>query len=271
MKGAGTHLTAAEHASYAEHGFLVRTGVFGTDELEQLRAATEDLCHDLSAAATGKKTRASKYYVFQPAAARDTFINWESRAEGVVMGVEPVAHLHPVFERHARNAGLQDPCRDLLGLDDVALFTEKLNVKRAHVGGSFALHQDYPYWKNGVAEEPDRLLTALVALDDANVENGALEVLPGSHRLGEIPGKESNLPFERNEIDEASFDTSRMVPVEVCAGGVVFFGPYLVHRSAPNRSLRDRRAILYTYQRAGLKTQRDNTRRWIGAPEQADR
>ncbi len=36
------------------------------------------------------------------------------------------------------------------------------------------------------------------------------------------------------------------------AGSVVFFGSLLVHRSLPNRSDKDRRALLYSYQPAGL-------------------
>jgi ectoine hydroxylase-related dioxygenase (phytanoyl-CoA dioxygenase family) len=90
-------------------------------------------------------------------------------------------------------------------------------------------------------------------------------VLPGSHRLGEVMGKESDDSFERLEIDPRLFDTSLMMAVEMEAGDVLFFGPFLVHRSPPNRSSRDRRAILYTYQRAGLKTQRQNARGGIAA------
>jgi ectoine hydroxylase len=51
------------------------------------------------------------------------------------------------------------------------------------------------------------------------------------------------------------------VPVEVAAGTVISFGPYLVHRSAPNTSDRERRALLFSYQPAGRPTQLDNLRR----------
>jgi ribokinase len=69
---------------------------------------------------------------------------------------------------------------------------------------------------------------------------------------------DSELPFERNEIDDRSVELDRMLSVEVPKGAAVFFGPFLVHRSAPNRSGADRRAVLYTYQRPGNRTQRDN-------------
>jgi phytanoyl-CoA hydroxylase len=257
-------ITSSQHVDFERDGFLLQRNVLDHAEVEELRRATEELCEDLVRNASGRKRRSS-VYTFQVARGRDAYINWESADQNVVMGVEPVVHLHATFAAYGNHPAFVDPSRALLGIEDIALFTEKLNVKRAGVGGPFALHQDYPYWKNGVADEPARLLTAMVALDAATRENGALEVLPGSHRLGEVTGKRSDDSFERLEIDPQLFDTSAMMTVAMEAGDVLFFGPFLVHRSPPNRSSRDRRAILYTYQRAGLKTQRQNARGWIAA------
>src|SRR5439155_573460 len=159
----------------------------------------------------------------------------EAAAYGNAAGALAVSHPHPVRTANATRPGFVEPCRDILGLREVGVFTEKLNVKRARVGGQYALHQDYPYWR-GAAEDAERLVTVWVALDDATADNGPLEVLPGSHRMGHVAGKTSSMEFERNEIDPDPFDTSGMVAVEVPAGGAVFFGPYLVHRSSPNLS-----------------------------------
>jgi ectoine hydroxylase-related dioxygenase (phytanoyl-CoA dioxygenase family) len=52
-------------------------------------------------------------------------------------------------------------------------------------------------------------------------------------------------------MDPDHFDHRRLVPLEVKAGAVVWFGAFLVHRSLPNRSDADRRALLYSYQPAG--------------------
>jgi phytanoyl-CoA hydroxylase len=138
------------------------------------------------------------------------------------------------------------------------------DFKRAHGGGGFGVHRDFPYWEQP-AEKPEALVTAWVALDDAGPDNGALEVLPGSHKLAAVPNRTSDKPFESFEIDEDQFDTSEMRAVPVRAGGVIFFGPFLVHGSGVNRSDHDRRALLYTYQPAGLRTQLDNARKWAAA------
>ncbi len=58
-------------------------------------------------------------------------------------------------------------------------------------------------------------------------------------------------------MDPAAFDISRLIPLEIPAGSAVFFGAFLVHRSLPNRSGEERRALLYSYQPAGHPHLRD--------------
>jgi phytanoyl-CoA hydroxylase len=123
-------------------------------------------------------------------------------------------------------------------------------LKRPHPGGENPAHPDYPYWVE-VADDATRVATAMLFLDDATVENGCLEVVPGSHRAGVWATRTDGDLFAHNEIDRGLGLSQSMVPLEVPAGSVVFFGPYLVHQSAPNRSAAERRSLLYSYQPAG--------------------
>lgn len=255
-------LTIEEREQYASDGYIVREAVITPDELERLRAASEELCHQLAdASSEDRKVDVSAFYVFEVDMLRDVMIKWEPGSRTVIQGVEPVAHLHPVIAEFGAHPGLTEPTRELLDLDAVELYTEKLNVKRAGVGGAFALHRDLPYWV-GASDDPERMLTVLLALDDATVENGALQVLPGSHEIDDLPFKASDLEFERNEIDPDRMDTSRMTTVEIPAGSAIFFGPRLVHTSGANNSASDRRALLYTYQRPGQRDMRQVNREW---------
>ena len=157
-------------------------------------------------------------YVFQPDALTGIFMKWEPGDEPVVQGLEPFADLHPTFMKYELDARFTEPCAELLGLepDELNMFTEKLNYKRAAAGGKYALHQDYPYWIDQ-PDDPENMVTVWVALDDADRENACLEVLPGSHKLGHVPGKVGGTEFEKNEIDPATFDTSGMIHVEVAS------------------------------------------------------
>jgi len=165
----------------------------------------------------------------------------------VVHGIEPFAHLSPELEQWGYDPRFVDPSADIVGEEPIALFTEKLNLKRPHVGGPNPFHQDFPYW-DGYADDATAIMTALLFLDPASLENGTLQVVPGSHKQGKWKTRTDRDMFGNLEMDPAVVADVAPVAVEVPAGSVIFFGPFLVHKSDPNTSDRDRRALLYSYQ-----------------------
>jgi hypothetical protein len=241
-------LTPEERIQMDRDGFVVRHNVFSRDECRQMADAVEAMVQDLLAVKREQKETVGGY-VFEWQRDLAAIVKWEADHPDVVLGVEPFAHLSKPLKDWAHDPRFVDPSKDFVGQDDISLYTEKVTMKRAHTGGSIFLHQDYPYWK---LETPcaDKVVTALLYLDDATIENGCLEVAPGSHKEGERAGKEVE-GFGRNEMDPSQFDTSRLIPVEAKAGTVVYFGAFLVHRSLPNRTANDRRTLLYSYQPAG--------------------
>ncbi len=145
-------------------------------------------------------------------------------------------------------AAIVDVLRDVIG-PNVKCMQSMLFIKAAQKPGQ-AWHQD----ENFIPTRDRSLCGAWIALDDATIDNGCLWVLPGSHVHGVIwPSK----PHETSDFDEGreSFgfpeSADRAVPVEVEAGGVVFFNGYLLHRSLPNRTPdRFRRALVNHYMSA---------------------
>ena len=248
MMSGSFRLNGRERQELATDGFVVRHQVFAVAECREIAQAVECLVSDLLAAKRGRK-HVFGSYMFEVQRELGSVVKWEPGAPDVVQGVEPFVHISKPLHDWGFDQRLIDPSKDVVGQDDIELFTEKLTMKRAHPGGPIVLHQDYPYWAP-MTPIADRIMTALIYLDDATVENGCLEVVPGSHAEGVQSGKNVG-GFGDNEIDEGIFDTSRLIPVEAKAGSVVFFGAFLVHRSLPNRSDADRRALLYSYQPAG--------------------
>jgi len=247
-----------EKKQYEEEGFVVRRAVLGTSDLRAIADACEEIASQLQSLERKPHLEMGSY-VFEIAGEKRTVIKWEKGARDTMLGVEPVAHLHPTVEKYALDPRLARPMADALCCDLVDLYTEKLNLKRARDGGPIVLHQDYPYWV-GVADDAERIATAVLFLDDANLDNGCLQVAPGSHRGGVQTGKQSEAGFGRNEMDPEQFDRSQLVPLEVPAGSVVFLGSLLVHGSEPNRSDSDSRALLYSYQPAGSRHAREYIR-----------
>ena len=163
--------------------------------------------------------------------------------------MEPCAHLHPRLAALFEDPRLVELARDALGREEVSPFTSKLNLKRAREGSEFPFHQDFPYWYVRVGEDAADVVTVMLFLDDADADNGALRVLPGSHHAGPAP-RDPNDPT-RSLADPARLDTSCERTLEVPAGAVVVFGSLLVHGSSPNTSPDDRRALLFSFQPAG--------------------
>lgn len=111
-----------------------------------------------------------------------------------------------------------------------------------------AWHQDERF----IPTRDRSLVGAWIAVDDADVDNGCLWVLPGSHRTGQLwPTRDHEKPELFDPTDEShGFDDSAAIPIEVSAGSVVFFNGYLLHRSMPNRSDRRRMALVNHYMNA---------------------
>ncbi len=252
--GDARRLDAAEQRALARDGYLVRRDVFSPAEVNDLCDACEDLVARLLAGARRRRfDMGSSVFEVDPAA--ETVVKWEQDAPDVVLGIEPFAHLGGALEACARDPRFLEPMKDVVGADEVSLYTEKLSLKRPQDGGPITLHQDYPYWAD-VADDASRIATAVLMLDDSNLANGCLEVAPGSHRGGARPGKDV-AGFGSFEMDPGEFDESKLIPLELPAGSVVLFGAFLVHRSAPNRSDTQRRALLYSYQPAGMRHSRE--------------
>src|SRR5512138_3233165 len=140
-------LDADERTRMARDGYVVREGVFSRDECAAIAADCEAMVADLEAAKRGEKLRVGSY-MFEANLDVATVVKWEPFFPDVVQGVEPFAHISEPLRNWGLDPRLVDPAKDVCGDDEVVLFTEKLNVKRARHGGSIILHQDFPYWEN---------------------------------------------------------------------------------------------------------------------------
>ncbi|HEX5613951.1 MAG TPA: phytanoyl-CoA dioxygenase family protein, partial [Acidimicrobiia bacterium] len=129
-----------------------------------------------------------------------------------------------------------DVASALLG-EPAVLYKEKINYKLAG-GAGYSPHQDAPAYRF-----VDVHVSCMVAVDDATVENGCLEVVSGAH--AEV------LPMdERGCVRADVVAAMTWTPVEVKAGDTLWFHSRAPHRSGPNRSSVARRALYPTYNAA---------------------
>jgi ectoine hydroxylase len=245
-------MTPAERRRYCADGFLLRESVYAPAELAALRETVEEVAARVAAHArrpgAGGEIRLADGHRLQFSSR--TGIQWEW-AEGsqAIRLIEPADHLDPRIAALFADPRMTEPMRDALACDAVCAFTSKLNLKRPREGSEYPFHQDYPYWYVRIGGEAADVATAFLFLDDADAGNGALRVLPGSQRGGPAP-RDPKDP-SRSLADPTRLDAASEAVVAAPAGSLLFFGSLLVHRSAPNRSDRERRALLMSFQPAG--------------------
>ena len=159
---------------------------------------------------------------------------------------------HPgddLFGAFARCERIVGGAERLLG-GEVYHYHSKLTMKRPRAGGQWDWHQDYGYWYSNGCLYPD-LLSVAIAVDRATRENGCLQVIRGSHRLGRLDhgrvGGQTGADMER--VAEVLKSHER-VHVEMAPGDALFFHCNTLHASAANLSERPRNILLCCYNKA---------------------
>ena len=134
----------------------------------------------------------------------------------------------------------------LAGASAIRLWHDQLLMKPqdSGVAGNVGWHQDYHYWQ---CTTPPELLTAWVALDDVNEENGCMQMAPGSHRWGLLPEGDflnKDLDALQQRIEAVSGQPFQTVHCNLPAGALSFHHCLTVHGSGPNLSPRPRRSLV---------------------------
>ena len=134
----------------------------------------------------------------------------------------------------------------LLG-DEIYHYHHKMMLKEPRVGGAWEWHQDYGYWYSNGCIYPD-MGSCLIAVDEASKENGCLQILRGSHRIGRVDhvpiGDQTGADPERVS---AALDRHELVYCEMQPGDGLFFHSNLLHRSDANTSDNPRWSLICCY------------------------
>jgi ectoine hydroxylase len=216
-----------EIQQYNEQGYVLAKGFFDREEIQLLqRSAKED--------------RALDEHSY-------------NRNDGEGGNVRLSVWNHPgdtLYGMVARCESMVDSAAKLLN-DEVYHYHSKMIMKDARVGGAWAWHQDYGYWyQNGVLSP--NLTSVFIAVDPATKENGCMQVIPYSHKLGRIEhvlkGEQAGADMERvNEI----LKRFPLVHVEMEPGDALFFHSNLLHRSDQNTSENPRWSMICCYNAKG--------------------
>jgi non-haem Fe2+, alpha-ketoglutarate-dependent halogenase len=165
----------------------------------------------------------------------------------------------PALMEVVRSPRVLEPISDLLG-PDLLCRSSSIFLKDPDAPSFVAWHQDAQYWDL----QPPDVATAWIALGPSTVKNGALRVLPGSHRArllqhGDIDAVGNMLSRGQGIVDE--IDEAKAVTLTLRTGEMSIHDVRLAHASAPNRSSERRLGYAIRYVAAhvrSLRTPRDS-------------
>lgn len=226
---ANFQLTQQQIADFARDGYVIVRNFLTAAETDKLyKIATGDEAmkkhaFDLNDQ-SGKKTKLSLWYT----PGNDTYgLLTKSRrmidsANQLMDGDAPVCHFH-----------------------------SKLMQKEPKVGGAWEWHQDYGYWYKNEFLLPDQMLSIMIAITEAKKENGCLQVIKGSHKMGRIEhGFAGEQVGASQHYVDLALKTMELVYVELKPGDALFFHSNLLHRSEANLSDKSRWSLIAVYNRA---------------------
>ncbi|MCW8129540.1 MAG: phytanoyl-CoA dioxygenase family protein [Planctomycetota bacterium] len=216
-------LTQELAQQFQRDGYIVVPGLFDTEEMDAL----------LKTAKADRQLEQSAYGRKDASGAVSKLALWN----------EPGDDLYGTIARCER---IVNTMETLLG-DEVYHWHSKMMLKEPLVGGAWEWHQDYGYWYNMGCLFPD-MASCLISVDRASKENGCLQVLKGSHKIGRInhlaSGEQAGADMERVEQAMQRFE---LVHCETAPGTGIFFHGNTLHRSDQNRSPNSRWSLICTY------------------------
>lgn len=144
-----------------------------------------------------------------------------------------------------RQEKIVDAIEDLYGAN-ILCWTTNFFIKEACDPAYVSWHQDSTYW--GLSK-PD-VVTAWVALSESNESNGAMQVVPGTHLLDQIPHKDTfskdNLLTRGQEV-AVDVDPAKAVSINLQPGEMSLHHVRIIHGSPPNASSQRRIGFAIRY------------------------
>lgn len=232
------YISAEQVAQYERDGFLVLPDVFSAKEVESFKDELERLRSDAT-------LRGSEGVISEP-------------GSGDVRSVFSVHTVSPLFRRLAADARLAEVARGLLD-DEVYIHQSRLNYKPGFRGKEFYWHSDFETWHIEDGMPSMRALSMSITLTENTPYNGALMLMPGSHKsyavcTGETPDDHYKASLKKQEYGVPQDDLLAelqgrhgLVGAVAKPGSVIVFDCNVMHGSNSNITPDPRSNVFFVY------------------------
>ncbi|EAR60183.1 ectoine hydroxylase [Neptuniibacter caesariensis] len=231
-------LGEADIESFNEKGYLLLPNTFTATEVEMFRAELERMQNDIS-------LLGSPEAITEP-------------DNGELRSVFQIHKDHPVFSNVAKDPRIADIARFILG-GDVYIHQSRLNFKPGYRGREFYWHSDFETWHVEDGMPRMRAVSCSILLTDNDAKNGALMLMPGSHKeyvtcVGETPDNHYLSSLKKQEYGVPSDESLKYLSekygidcAEAKAGSVLVFDCNVMHGSNSNITPDPRSNLFFVY------------------------
>ena len=222
-------LTQGQIDEFRRNGYLKASTVLNDDEVDILREEMARIIRDRDRTDTP-----------QPVLCR----NLNGNPETPVWQIVNIWEASAPYRTLIANPIIVEEMAQLTGASTLRIWHDQIQYKPAETGGVNMWHQEAPLWP---ILAPMTEVTAWVALDDVDPENGCMSMVPGSHLWGNHIGFLNTLPNFEAMPQEFEGKPVEVRSCPVRKGEVHYHHALTWHGSPANVSNRPRRAIALHY------------------------
>ncbi len=210
---------------------------FDPDSVRSVFSTTDDTQHDDDYfLESGDKIR---FFLEQDAFADDGRLS-APKADCLNKMGHAMHDLDPTFDAFSRTPALAELARRL-GFDEPGIIQSMYIFKPPRIGGEVVCHQDSTF----IYTEPETCTGFWFALEDATLENGCMQFIPGLH-TGPLRARNRLSADGRRSVTETLDPTpwpeDARIAVPAKKGTLVVFSGRTPHLSGPNHSAQSRHA-----------------------------
>lgn len=214
---------------YQEQGYVLLPGALSADDVRELQATTDRI-----AAQAKGMTEEGAMFDFEAA---------HTPEAPMVQRIKKPHRIDPLYFALAKHPAIFPLVQRICG-ENMRLSHTKINMKAAREGSPLEWHQDWAF----APHTNMSTCVASVMIDDVSLENGAMQVLPGSHLGPLLEHHDPELGFVGAvDVVAQNVDLSNAASLVGPAGTVSLHHPMTMHGSGTNRSGRQRRILFLEY------------------------
>jgi len=231
-------LSTQQLNDFEKNGYLLLPGLFNSSEVNEFHQAITAIQQDESL--------------------KNSPVAITERGNSELRSVFQIHQNHPLFSNVARDPRIVDIARRILG-GDVYIHQSRLNFKPGFKGKEFYWHSDFETWHVEDGMPRMRAISCSILLTDNNAKNGALMLMPGSHKefvscVGETPENHYETSLQKQEYGIPSNESLQYLSdkygidcAEAAAGSVLFFDCNIMHGSNSNITPEPRSNLFFVY------------------------